>query len=231
MSVITTEGSSEMRVLIVVDNALTAEAIRRELRHVPSYRVIGYVNGRTSCAMAVADAAPDLVVIDDMGERDLTLSRIREIRLAIPPAKVIVLTVRMDADWLADTAAAGAHAAICKAAPPQSVGMLIRAVATGSVFHAFDRVSDQRAVSSVKPDLTARELEILSWVAAGESNGSIARQLFVTEQTVKFHLSNIYRKLGVANRTQASHFAYHHGLLEAPSHTGGGTVTHLPVAA
>lgn len=230
MSVITTEGSSEMRVLIVVDNALTAEAIRREMRHVPSYRVIGYVNGRTSCAMAVADAAPDLVVIDEMSERHLTLSRIREIRLAVPIAKIILLTVRMDAAWLTETADAGVHAAICKAAPPASVGLLIRAVATGNVFHAFNRV-EQRPSTSIKPELTARELEILSWVAAGESNGAIARQLFVTEQTVKFHLSNIYRKLGVSNRTQASHFAYHNGLLEAPSHAGGGAVTNLPLAA
>jgi DNA-binding NarL/FixJ family response regulator len=231
MSVITTEGSSQMRVLIVVDNALTAEAIRREMRHVPSYHVIGFVNGRSPCAMTVAQAAPDLVVVDDMSERELTLSRVREIRMAVPTSKIILLTVRMDPAWLAETAEAGVHAAICKAAPPQSVGMLIRAVATGNVFHAFDRVADQRAVRTVNPDLTARELEILRWVAAGESNGSIARQLFVTEQTVKFHLSNIYRKLGVANRTQASHFAYHNGLLEAPSNTGAGVVTHLPVAA
>jgi DNA-binding NarL/FixJ family response regulator len=72
-------------------------------------------------------------------------------------------------------------------------------------------------------------MEILRWVAAGEANSSIARELFVTEQTVKFHLSNIYRKLGVSNRTQASHFAYHNGLLEAP--TGAGTASHLAVAA
>jgi DNA-binding NarL/FixJ family response regulator len=231
MSVITTEGSSEMRVLIVVDNALTAEAIRREMRHVPSYHVIGYVNGRSSCAMAVADAAPDLVVIDDMSERQLTLSRIRELQLAVPNAKIILLTARMDAAWLTETSHAGVHAAICKSAPPASVGLLIRAVATGNVFHAFDRAVDQRSTNAIKPDLTARELEILGWVAAGESNSSIARQLFVTEQTVKFHLSNIYRKLGVSNRTQASHFAYHNGLLEAPTFNGGGTVTDLPVAA
>jgi DNA-binding NarL/FixJ family response regulator len=231
MSVITTEGSSEMRVLIVVDNALTAEAIRREMRSVPTYRVIGYVNGRTTCAMAVADAAPDLVVVDDMSDGQFTLSRIREIRLAVPTAKIILLTVRMDAAWLTETADAGVHAAICKAAPPASVGLLIRAVATGKVFHAFDRAFEQRATSSIKPDLTAREQEILRWVAAGESNNNIARQLFVTEQTVKFHLSNIYRKLGVSNRTQASHFAYHNGLFEAPSNTGAGVVTHLPVAA
>jgi DNA-binding NarL/FixJ family response regulator len=220
-----------MRVLIVVDNALTAEAIRREMRHVPAYKVIGYVNGRVSCAMALADAAPDLVLVDDMSDGEMTLARIREVRVAVPAAKVVLLTVRMDAGWLAETSKAGAHAAICKAAPPASVGHLIRAVATGNVFHAFDRAVDQRPSLSNAPDLTSRELEILRWVAAGESNSSIARQLFVTEQTVKFHLSNIYRKLGVSNRTQASHFAYHNGLFEAPSYTGAGAVSHLSVAA
>ena len=64
--------------------------------------------------------------------------------------------------------------------------------------------------------LTPRELEILRLVAAGASNGRIARQLWVTEQTVKFHLSNVYRKLGVANRTEASHYAHVHELIESP---------------
>ena len=56
-----------------------------------------------------------------------------------------------------------------------------------------------------RPELTARELEILRLVASGNSNRRIAQRLWVTEQTVKFHLSNVYRKLGVANRTEASH--------------------------
>ena len=64
------------------------------------------------------------------------------------------------------------------------------------------------------PQLTERELEILRLVAAGAPNSRIAAQLWITEQTVKFHLSNVYRKLGVANRTEASHHAYVHGLLD-----------------
>jgi DNA-binding NarL/FixJ family response regulator len=64
-------------------------------------------------------------------------------------------------------------------------------------------------------ELTPREIEILQLVAEGHSNSKLARMLWVTEQTVKFHLSNIYRKLGVANRTQASRFAYAHGLVPA----------------
>ena len=125
----TTEGISEMRVLIVVDNALTAEAIRRELRHIPACEVIGFVNGRAPCAMTAADAAPDLVLIDDMSESLATLSRIREVRAAVPAAKIVLLTVRMEDAWLGETLNAGAHAAISKAAPPSIVGLLIRAVA------------------------------------------------------------------------------------------------------
>jgi DNA-binding NarL/FixJ family response regulator len=208
-----------MRVLIIVDNALTAEGIRQEMRHAPSCRVVGYVNGRRPCDLAVADAAPDVVLVDDMSDEQATLSRIIEVRAAVPEAKIVLLTVRMEASWLAEASAAGIDAAIAKSAAPATVGLLIREVAAGHVFHTFTRGPARTRDTSMVPDLTARELEILQWVAAGASNSGIASELYVTEQTVKFHLSNIYRKLGVANRTQASHFAYHHGLLEAPTYT------------
>ncbi len=67
------------------------------------------------------------------------------------------------------------------------------------------------------PDLTRRELEILQFVAEGHSNTQLAKMLWVTEQTVKFHLSNVYRKLHVANRTEASRWAQLNGLLSSPA--------------
>jgi DNA-binding NarL/FixJ family response regulator len=207
-----------MRVLIIVDNALTAEGIRREMRHAPKCRVIGYVNGRSPCGIAIADAAPDLVLIDDMSDEQATLSRIAEVKAAVPETKIVLLTVRMESDWLAEASAAGIDAAIAKSASPATVGLLVREVASGHVFHAFTPGRPQARDTSMLPELTARELEILRWVAAGSSNAGIARELYVTEQTVKFHLSNIYRKLGVANRTEASYFAHVHGLL-APDAT------------
>jgi DNA-binding CsgD family transcriptional regulator len=70
-------------------------------------------------------------------------------------------------------------------------------------------------VSVDQHDLTNRELEILRLVAEGHSNAQLARMLWVTEQTVKFHLSNVYRKLNVANRTEAARWAQLHGLLSA----------------
>ena len=104
-----------MRIVIVADNTLAAEALRRELRHVPGCRVIGFVNGRHQCA----------VVVDEMTEHATALARIREIRTAAPAAKVVLVTSSMDADWLAEAAEAGIDAAIGKTAWPAAIGMLV----------------------------------------------------------------------------------------------------------
>jgi len=122
----------------------------------------------------------------------------------------------MEPDWLAEASEAGIDAAIAKIARPGSIGALVREVVRGNVFHAFAR----RAPAELPAlhELTARELEILQLVASGDSNRRIAQRLWVTEQTVKFHLSNVYRKLGVSNRTEASHVAHQRNMLASPSH-------------
>jgi DNA-binding NarL/FixJ family response regulator len=95
-----------------------------------------------------------------------------------------------------------------------SLGTLLREISHGNVVHRYQA----RVVAAADEDcpLTERELEILRLVAEGYTNGRIARELWVTEQTVKFHLSNTYRKLGVANRTEASRYAHVHNLTAAP---------------
>jgi DNA-binding NarL/FixJ family response regulator len=204
-----------MRALIVADNALAAEVIRRGLRYAPSCRVLGFVGTSRPCGDTVGQSRPDIVVFDDSSEAGAVVARIREARQAAPEAKLVMLTLRMEPGELAEASAAGIDAAIAKTAQPQCVGMLVREVAAGNVFHAFAKpAAVAEPAHTAADDLTARELEILRLMAAGSSNGRIAAQLWVTEQTVKFHLSNIYRKLGVANRTQASHYAHVHGMLE-----------------
>jgi DNA-binding NarL/FixJ family response regulator len=202
-----------MRVLIVADHASAAEVIRRGLRYIPSCCVLGYVTYRHACGGQVTRVKPDLVVFDESREAGAVPARIREARSAAPQAKLLLLTSRMDAAALAEASNAGIHAAISKSAPSQSISTLVREVAAGNVFHAFvEPVAD---VSRRPGDnLTARELEILTLMASGASNSQIAAELWVTEQTVKFHLSNTYRKLGVANRTQASHYAHVNRLLD-----------------
>jgi DNA-binding NarL/FixJ family response regulator len=203
-----------MRVLIVAEDATTAESVRRALRYAPTCRVIGWVDGRKPCGAPVTTARPDVVVVDEGAAGSEMLSRARDVRSAMPAAKIVLLAGKMDAGQLADAAAAGVDAAIAKTASPASVGMLVREVAAGNVFHFAPTAPPATDEFDAAGILTCRELEILRHVAAGLSNGRIATELWVTEQTVKFHLSNVYRKLGLTNRTEAAHYAYLHGLID-----------------
>ena len=204
-----------MLVVIVTDNGFAAEAIRRSFRNTSGVRVAGYVDGRHACGAAIAEARPDVVIVDEMTWSANAVARIAEVRRAVPAAKIIVLTALPDAPWLGDAVRAGADAAIAKTVQPATLGLFVREIYAGNIHHAF--AGGRRTAASADAGhgkLTPREFEILRLVASGASNSLIARQLWVTEQTVKFHLSNVYRKLGVANRTEASHYAHVHGLTD-----------------
>ena len=200
-------------ILIVADQALSAEAIRRELRDAAPYPVMGCVDGRRPCAGIVAQASPKVIVFDEMREHDRALKRIRESRDAAPVAKLVLVTLSLDRRWLASAAEAGIDAAIAKRIRPGSLGALLCEVVNGNVFHTFGPPPDRDA-QNARAGLTVRETEILRLVAGGASNARIAQELWVTQQTVKFHLSNVFRKLGVVNRTQASHYAHVHRIVE-----------------
>jgi DNA-binding NarL/FixJ family response regulator len=112
---------------------------------------------------------------------------------------------------------AGASVYCIKTADADDLASAIRQAFSNSIFLATGRqpraVQPVRSMESNVKDLTRRELEILRLVAEGHSNSQLARMLWVTEQTVKFHLSNIYRKLEVSNRTEAGRWAQLNGLL------------------
>ena len=201
-----------MRALIIADHTLAAEAIRRELRHAAACEVIGYVDGRRPCADAVATANPDVVVIDEMTPQTPLITRIQEIRVgrSRPPS-----CCSSPSAW---TTSSSPRPPPPASTPPWPRPCTPAASACWSARSpaATSSTPSPRCPSSAPCDsfgLTARELEILRLVAAGLSNARIAAKLWVTEQTVKFHLSNVYRKLGVGNRTEASHHAHVHGML------------------
>ena len=145
---------------------------------------------------------------------------IREACARVPGLKAIALASSDDPTQVQAAFAAGAVAYVVKTAHSDDVGVAIRQTFAPSLF--LPGVSPAPSANgSVGADshpavemLTKREREILQLVAEGHSNSQLARMLWVTEQTVKFHLSNIYRKLDVANRTEASRWAQIHGLLE-----------------
>jgi DNA-binding NarL/FixJ family response regulator len=201
------------RLIIVADHSLVVQAIRLALRQTAGFQVIGFVDGRQSVAATLATHKPDVVLVDDMQVPEDALARLGEVAATVPEARAILLTLRLEDEWLGQAFDAGVHTVLSKAVHPVALGTLLREVVAGNVVqrHKGERARPEAEACS----LTPRELEILGLAAGGATNGQIARGLWVTEQTVKFHLSNIYRKLGVANRTEASRYAYVHGLVGA----------------
>ena len=201
------------RLLIVADHTLVVQAIRMALRQTAGFQVVGFVDGRQDIRARLLETRPDVVVVDDMQDPEHPLERLREVVSTVPEAKALLLTVRTDEEWLDEAFEAGAEGAISKAVHPVALGTLLREIVSGRVVHRPRRAKPAAALADCP--LTTRELEILRLAAQGLTNSRIARELWVTEQTVKFHLSNTYRKLGVANRTEASRYAHVNDLLAA----------------
>jgi len=169
---------------------------------------------------AVRELRPDALLTGLGMESDAELDGIELVRRsieAVPTLKAIVVTMRNDPESINAALDAGAVAYVIKSADPEELGSAIRLAFTRTVY-----VPGRPRTTTVPslpvegtPRLTRRELEILRLVAEGHPNAKIARNLWVTEQTVKFHVSNIFRKLDVSNRTEASRWAQVHGLLQA----------------
>jgi two-component system response regulator DesR len=173
------------------------------------FTVSGSTNSPEEVVALVEKHKPQLLVVGvDKGPSGIGgLTCVREARARVPGLQVIVLS-NVDAPGAVRAAfAAGAAAYVLKTARGDDFTLAIRQIYERSIYLAREfPVTEPNTDSS--EILTPRELEILQLVAEGHSNGQLARMLFVGEQTVKFHLANIYQKLGVRNRTEASHWAH-----------------------
>lgn len=135
-----------------------------------------------------------------------------------PRMRAIVLSRHDDPELVEAALRTGAVAYVVKTAHPDDLAAAVRQVFDHSVYLGPVGVpaAIDTAAAELLDELTPREAEILGLLVEGHSNAQLARMLWVTEQTVKFHLSNIYRKLGVSNRTEASRWAQVHGPLSPP---------------
>jgi len=206
------------RLVVVAEDSLIVEAIAIALRKSGEFNLVGHLDGRSATAGAILDASPEVVLIDEMECSDQPIALIREIKAVDASVMVIVLALSPEAAWVDEMFAAGASAAVSKSTQPGALATLIRETLEGRMLHLYqpvERVAGAQGKPAGGEDsvLSSRELEVLRLVASGSTNAEIARKLWVTEQTVKFHLSNIYRKLEVGNRTEASRYAHVSGLL------------------
>jgi DNA-binding NarL/FixJ family response regulator len=207
------------KMVLVADSSFVIETIRLALRSAAGLNVIGKVDGRASVRRPIAESQPDIVLVDEMQSSENALERIRECREEAPSSVILLLTMRMEDQWVSEALAAGCDACLSKSAHLPSLGTLIREIVARNIVTALPATlaEGKLPLGTGGDELTAREREILALVADGLTNARIGRELWVTEQTVKFHLSNIYRKLSVSNRTEASRFAYTHGMLRRPA--------------
>ena len=181
-------------------------------------KVVGKTTSLADAIVLVGKSRPDLVVVDigTNESRATGLSWISQVRASHSDLKVIALSSENDQASIGAVFASGAHAYILKRQDPNDVAVAVRQVYERSFHLATDTREPRGEPSSLdRSGLTRRELDILRLAAEGLSNVQIAKQLYVTEQTVKFHLSNIYRKLDVTNRTQAARQAHRLNLLSA----------------
>jgi DNA-binding NarL/FixJ family response regulator len=175
-------------------------------------------------AFALVGAFKPDVLITELSSADGgvdELDSIRRAREVYPEIRSVVLSASDDPDQIDAAFEAGAGVVCVKTAEPEDLLTAIRQAFQNSIYVSGlrDRNPSSEPVArelADVPDLTKRELEILRLVSEGYSNSQLAKMLWVTEQTVKFHLSNIYRKLNVANRTEASRWAQVHGVLGSP---------------
>jgi DNA-binding NarL/FixJ family response regulator len=179
--------------------------------------VVGTAEEPSDALVLIVDHAPDLLVFDIRtpgGEME-GLTCVRRAREEVSHLKAIVLSGQVEPEHVAAAFRAGASAYIAKPTDPADLATAIRQVFERSIFLPGTAVGPEESVvvEGDQGGLTQRELEVIRLVAEGRSNAEVAKIMWVTEQTIKFHLSNVYRKLGVANRSEARHRAHALGLL------------------
>ena len=187
----------------------------RALAETTNIRVVGAAGEPQAALRLVSQHRPGMFIteIDNAGG-PISLEVVRAARRIDRELKVIVLSNKRDRGSIVEAFGAGADIYVCRDADPADVASSMRQLFNQSFFIAADwALPGAPLANGGSPSLTRREFEILKLAAEGHTNGIMASMLFVTEQTIKFHLSNIYRKLNVTNRTEASRWAQLHGLL------------------
>ena len=211
-----------IRVLIADDQRVVRDGLTMLVGLIDDVEVVGAARDGIEAVEIAKRERPDVVLMDlrmpGMDGAEAT----RQIRDALPDARVLVLTTYADDESLFPALEAGARGYLTKDASAEEIEQAIRALAAGRTH--LDPAIQQRLVAAVldaRPaarrgalpdDLTPREAEVLTLIAAGLSNAEIAASLVVSNATVKTHVNRIFSKIGARDRAQAVHYAYRHGI-------------------
>jgi two-component system, NarL family, response regulator LiaR len=212
--------SKQIRILICDDHAIVREGLRTLINNEADMKVLGEAANGLEAIEKNRALKPDVILMDMVMPQMDGLDAIRSIIQEKPEARILVLTSFAEDDKVFPAIKAGALGYILKDALPQELLGFIRDVNAGelTLHPAIARkvINEMKHSSGLPPTsdpLSERELEVLTLVAKGCSNQDIARQLSLTERTVRTYVSNILSKLHLANRTQAALFAIREGLV------------------
>ena len=203
------------RVLVIEDHPLLRSIIRIACEQTPGLEMVGELDNGSSALETCRELAPDVVLLDlSLPGKLQGLDLARAIRREGLPVKILVLTARTDEEALFESVIAGVEGYLEKTSGVRVIADALSRVARGeriftqaqmrgAVVELSRRARQARGETGARPDLSAREIEVLEHAARGLTVGQIARRLVLSPRTVETHLGNAYRKLGVRNRVQA----------------------------
>ena len=205
-----------LRVLVADDHRLMLAAVRRALAEATDFEIVGEVSVGSHVVPAVRELKPDVVLLDlRMPELD-GLACLERLHKHDPTVAAVILSSYSDADQIEQARQLGARGYVVKTVEPVDLAAVLRAALSDEAFAVWGAPAPaEPGPNAGEAALSERELAVLDAVARGLSNREIGRHLWISEQTVKFHLRNIYRKLGISSRTEAARHAYRTGRVAA----------------
>ncbi|GAW92833.1 response regulator [Calderihabitans maritimus] len=212
-----------IKVLIADDHSLIREGLRKILLLEPRIVICGEASDGQEAVELTRRYRPDIVLMDINMPNVNGLEATRLIKREFPSTKVIVLTIHDDEEYVTELFKAGASGYVLKDIDAHDLIKVVLEVAEGKpalhpsltpkVIHGLQQLAKEKEMVQ-SPPLTKREVEILKLIAQGFSNREIGEKLFISEKTVKNHITNIFRKIKVEDRTQAALYAVKHKLVE-----------------
>jgi two-component system response regulator DevR len=202
-----------LRVLVIDDHAVVREGLRRLILRDENINLVGEAASKREALAQITHHNPDVIVVDLHLPDGSGLEVIAWARSVSQKLGIVVLTMSNMPEHVIASMQSGASAHVDKAAPISDVLHAIRESAEKPLSFAARRFTEAALTKNRGVGLTPRELEILEKLPTGDTVLEIAAQLFVTESTVKTHLSAVYKKLGASNRVQAINAARKIGLL------------------
>jgi DNA-binding NarL/FixJ family response regulator len=210
-----------IKVAIVDDQRLFVDGLAKILGIQPDMVVVGRAHTGEEAVELCLREEPDVVLMDLSMPGMGGISATRKLLSLLPRTQVLVLTVHTEDANLFQAIKAGAQGYILKDCTPEDLTSAIQSVHAGDTITSPDIAKKMittfegiRSNTELTPSLTEREIEVIKALAQGKSNKEIARDLDISEKTVRNHASNIYKKLHIFDRTQAVIYAVRHGLVD-----------------